>query len=254
MTLYRIGVGFQGIEKPLLGQHVTARGLHGVLYHVLKQRSAQDAAWLHGHDAPKPYNLTPYYDGEEGTLAGIRLNVFNEQSAGILYHSWQQVKQAGRELRLGRQSFYVPETTLIPGPTFSDLSASLPQKEVGLRFLSPTAFRQGPGHLPLPLPANVFRWPFRVWNAYASPDLLIPGDWLDWCRDNVFVTAHRIETAVVAISHKEPPFTGFVGEVQFTAKSSALLYLSLFQGLSHLIAYTGTGHKTTMGMGAVERL
>lgn len=254
MTLYRIGVGFQGIEKPLLGQHVTARGLHGVLYHVLKQRNPQIATWLHGHDSPKPYNMTPYYDGQDGTLAGIRLHAFTEQAAEMLYQSWQRAEQGGQELHLGTQSFYVPQTTLIPGPTFNDLSISPPEKEVGLRFLSPTSFRQGPGHLPLPVPANVFQWPYRVWNVYASPELRIPGDWLDWCRDNVFVTAHRIETAVVAISHKEPSFTGFVGEVQFTAQSSALLYLSLFQGLSHLIGYTGTGHKTTMGMGAVERI
>ena len=47
---------------------------------------------------------------------------------------------------------------------------------------------------------------------------------------------------------------GFVGEVQFEAKDDAALYLSVLQGLARLAPYCGVGRKTTMGMGAVERI
>jgi CRISPR-associated endoribonuclease Cas6 len=98
----------------------------------------------------------------------------------------------------------------------------------------------------------VFQTPFRAWNAFAPKRLLIPSDWRDWCEDDVFVVGHQIQTAAVTISPREPPFAGFVGEVWFEARSDALLYLSLFQGLAQLAAFSGVGHKTTMGMGAVE--
>ena len=254
MSMYRIGLGFQGIGKPLQGSEVTARGLHGVLYHVLKMGDSSGASWLHHHESPKPYNLVPYYAGQNGILAGIRVSALTERSADLMLHSWEKARQLGYELRLGQQSFYVNEIACIPGTTFEMLSTCPPEPVVGLRFLSPTSFQQGPGHIPLPVPGNVFSWPFRVWNAYAPAKLRIPTDWLDWCRDDVFIIEHDIETAAVTVSRKEPPFTGFVGEVWFEAQSKALLYLSLFQGLANLTAYSGVGHKTTMGMGAVERI
>lgn len=252
MTIHQIGIGFHGRPHPLLGRDVTARGLHGVLYTVLRNYDPQGANWLHRHRSPKPYNLTPYYDTESGTLAGIRLGAMTDDAADLLYHAWEEARVSGCELALGRQPFLVSRVTMVPVTTFELLSGSTPAATLGLRFLSPTAFKQGPGHLPLPLPYNVFQTPYRAWNAFAPHRLLIPSDWCDWCADDVFVAEHHIQTAAVTINHREPPFVGFVGEVWFEARSDALLYLSLFQGLGQLAAFSGVGHKTTMGMGAVE--
>ena len=85
--------------------------------------------------------------------------------------------------------------------------------------------------------------------TYAPSRLSIPGDWLDCCRQGIFVKAHRIETAEITIVHNLPPFIGFVGDVLFKAKSNSLLYQSLPQGLAGLTAFFGMGHKITMGMG-----
>lgn len=250
--MHQIGIGFAGKNNRVLrGDQVTSRGLHGVLFHVLQQYDPKGASWLHQHKAPKPYSLAPYYDIETAALAGIRLNALTEQAAELLYHSWEAIRRYGRSLQLGNQSFNVTGLTLIPGPTFETLAASPPETEVKLQFLSPTAFKQGAGFLPLPLPANVFRGPFLVWQKYAPTSLKPPGDWLDWCAERVYVTDLQIETVTVSLSRQAPAFRGFVGQVAFTAQSDALLYLSLWQGVSGLAPYTGIGYKTTMGMGTV---
>jgi CRISPR-associated endoribonuclease Cas6 len=252
--MIQIGVGFQPTNAPLDGNHVTAQGLHGVLFHVLQQADARGATWLHKHPAPKPYTLTPYYDTEAGALAGIRLTAVSEPAARLLSAAWQAARRDRWPLRIGPLPFTVRDVAVIPGDAFETLITAPPEPRVGLRFLSPTAFRQGPGHLPLPLPRNVFGGPWRVWNRYAPTTLSLPADWLEWCDAVVFVVSHAIQTAAVTISPREPPFVGFVGDVYFEARSDALLYLSTLQALARLAPYCGVGHKTTMGMGAVETL
>ncbi len=41
-----------------------------------------------------------------------------------------------------------------------------------------------------------------AWNCYAPELLLIADDWLTWCADNVFVTAHEIQTVQVTLGRQ----------------------------------------------------
>ena len=252
MTMCHIMVGFEGHNGRLDGSLVTARGLHGCLYTVLKEHNANEAGWLHAHSSPKPYSMAPYYR-DDGQLMGLRMAAIGERAAALLVMGWRQAQQSGQLLHLGPQALTVRAVEWMPGPGFAQFAGSPAGREVGLRFLSPTTFRQGPGELPLPLPGNVFSWPLRVWQAYAPPVLTVPGDWLDWCKRDVFVTGHRIETAVISLS-KTVNLTGFVGEVNFRARAGHTDYLYIWQAISDLAAFCGIGYKTTMGMGAVERI
>ena len=250
--MHHIMVGFQATRGALDGNRVTARGLHGCLYHVLQQFDPAETTWLHTHSTPKPYSLAPYYT-PDGQLLGLRMATITDRASTLVLQSWQMARQAGYTLRLGPQTFVVSGLESVPGAGFMEIADSNSSGQVGLRFLSPTAFRQGPGALPLPLPANVFSWPLRVWQTYAPAVLELPSDWLEWCANDVFVTYHDIQTAEVALD-KKVAFTGFVGEVIFTAYSNAPAYLYAWQALADLATFCGVGHKTTMGMGAVERL
>lgn len=234
------------------GNHITGRGLHGLLFNVLQQVNPAEAAWLHHHESPKPFSLVPLYT-EEGALAGMRLSAVTERAGILFLEAWQTMKEQGELLRLGRyQTFTASSITSTAGPSFQALAQSRPESTMSLHFLSPTAFKQGPGHLPLPVPANVFSWPWRVWQAFAPAALTLGDSWPDWCEANVFVCRHRIETVEVPISQQER-FTGFVGTVEFEAMDGTEAYLRVWQALGSLATFCGVGHKTTMGMGAVER-
>lgn len=243
---------FIPLDEPLHGRTIYARGLHGFLFNVTGQTDRQESDWLHHHPTPRPFTLVPLYS-EDGYLAGLRVSALTDRAATLFQRTGEWFQNTERPCHLGGREFIINETHTVPGPSWAQLALSQPAQQIGLRFTSPTAFKQGPRHLPLPLPANVFSGPVRIWETFAPPMMTLPPGWLEWCGQNVFVTQHRIETATVTIDKNER-FTGFVGEVWFEAHRGDDLALRAWQALADLAAFCGVGHKTTMGMGAVERL
>jgi CRISPR-associated endoribonuclease Cas6 len=246
--MYHVTVTFQPTEAPLDGRYVTAKGLHGLLFKALQQADPTETDWLHDHAAPKPFSLAPLY-ADGGTLAGVRLGAVSPRAAQLFVRAWEWQRQRRRTHRLGPQPFQVDDITCVAGPTWADLAAARPVRRVTLDFLSPTTFKQGPGHLPLPVPVNVFGWPWRVWQAYGPP-IELPEDWLEWCRRDLFVVEHQLETVLIQLN-RDDVLSGFVGRVVFETRRGTREQLGLLHALAWLAGYSGVGHKTTMGMGAV---
>ncbi len=248
--MHHITLTFTPVRQPINGRSVTARGLHGMLFNILQQADKPESDWLHQHGAPRPFSFVPLYT-DDGILAGMRLAAIDERTATLFIRTGEWFQKQGHICHLAGQEFVIDEARHAPGPSWQQLAYSQPTRQMGLRFISPTAFKQGPGHLTLPLPGNVFGSPVRIWQAFAPPMMRLPDGWLDWCRRDLFVTRHNIETATVNISKREK-FTGFVGEVWLDAHRGGEAEMSAWQALGELAAFCGVGHKTTMGMGAVE--
>ncbi|MCP5096099.1 MAG: CRISPR system precrRNA processing endoribonuclease RAMP protein Cas6 [Chloroflexi bacterium] len=243
---------FLAIDQPLNGRYIHTKGLHGFLFNITGQADREESDWLHKHPAPRPFTLVPLYS-EEGHLVGIRLSALTERVAALFQRTGDWFCKTKRPCHLGGQEFLISESRSKPGPNWQQLALTEPGRQVGLRFISPTSFKQGPGYLPLPLPGTVFQSPIRIWKTFAPPMMTIPPEWLAWCKQDVFVVQHNIETIQVQISQKEK-FTGFVGEVWFEAYKGSELNLRAWQALTDLATFCGIGYKTTMGMGAVERI
>lgn len=243
---------FKSLGKPLNGRFIYAKSIHGLLFNITAQAGRTESDWLHNHPTPRPFATVPLYT-DKGILAGVRIAAITERTANLFIRTGEWFQQTERPCQIGKQTFIITEVQAEPRLSWQQLAMSEPIHEIGLRFLSPTAFKQGPGHLPLPLPRNVFGGPTRIWQAFAPPMMPLPHNWLEWCDQDVFVCQHNIETVTVNIM-KQKPFTGFVGDVWFRAKQGEEIYLRAWQALSQLITFCGTGHKATMGMGAVERI
>lgn len=234
------------------GRHIFAKGLHGFLFNITGQADRSESDWLHGSGAPRPFTLVPLYT-EEGQLAGIRLSAITERAATLFQRTGEWFQKTQRPCHIGGHEFFISECRVTPGPGWQQLALSQPAKSMGFHFVSPTAFKQGPGWLLFPLPGNVFGSAVRIWEAFAPPMMVLPNDWLDWCTQAVFVVRHNIETVQVAINQKEM-FTGFVGEAWFEATRADEMQLRAWQALGRLAAFVGVGHKATMGMGAIEQI
>jgi CRISPR-associated endoribonuclease Cas6 len=243
---------FSPIDQPLNGRFIHAKGLHGFLFNITGQTDREESDWLHQHPTPRPFTLVPLYS-VEGHLVGMRISALTEQAASLFQRTGDWFTKTRRRCHLGGQEFIISETRCTPGPNWQQLALTEPGNQVGLRFISPTSFRQGPGHLPLPLPGNVFQSPIRIWEAFGPPMMMLPPGWIDWCNRDIFVMQHNIETVQVNIDQKEQ-FIGFVGEVWFEAYRGSEMNLRAWQALADLSTFCGIGHKTTMGMGAVERI
>ncbi len=250
--MHTITYTFTPLREPVNGRSVHARGLHGFLFNITGQADRQESDWLHQHATPRPFTLVPLYN-DAGYLAGIRLSALTDRAAALFQRTGDWFRKTERPCHLGGQEFVISDVHTVPGPGWAQLALSRPGRQVGLRFVSPTAFKQGPRHLPLPLPVNVFSGPLRIWEVFAPPMLRLPDGWLEWCSRDVFVTGHRIETVTIAIDQQER-FTGFVGEVWFEAHQGEEVNLCAWQALADLATFCGVGHKTPMGMGAVERI
>ena len=194
--------------------------------------------------------MAPLYTAD-GHLAALRYGAMNEPAADILYRSWNHAQRTQTPYTLGHdQTFTVAELEAAPDTDFWVLANLPPVQTLTLNFLSPTGFKQGDGHLLFPLPRNVFASPLRLWRTYAPAELAIPDDWLEWAAERIFVTDHQLHTAEVTLRPQQT-FTGFVGRATFTAKSRHDRYQRIWHALAHLAQFSGVGHKTTMGMGAV---
>ncbi len=250
--MHHIIFTFAPIREPINGRFVTARGIHGMLFNILAQADREESNWLHKHGAPRPFSFVPLYS-DEGHLAGMRLAAITERAATLFIRTGEWFQKEEHPCHLGGQEFIIQEVTQAPGLNWQQLAYSQPVKQVGLRFISPTAFKQGPGYLRFPLSGNVFASPVRIWEAFAPPMMSLSKDWLEWCRRDIFVTRHQIETVSVNI-RKQQSFIGFVGEAWFEAHRGDDQQLRTWQALAELATFCGVGYKTTMGMGAVERV
>ncbi len=255
--MHHITFTFAPIHEPINGRFVTALSIHGMLFNILAQADRAESDWLHQHDSPRPFSFVPLYTNE-GHMAGMRLAAITERVATLLIRTGEWFQKEKRPCHLNGQEFVIQEVTQTPGLSWQQLAYSQPVQKIGLRFISPTAFKQGPGYLRFPLSGNVFASPVRIWKAFAPPMMSLPDDWLEWCRLNVFVTRHQIETVSVKI-RKQQPFIGFVGEAWFEAHRRDAhrgddQQLRTWQALAELATFCGVGYKTTMGMGAVERM
>lgn len=239
-------------DSPLHGRHIYAKSLHGFLFNITGQTDREESDWLHQTGSPRPFTFVPLYT-EDGLLAGIRISAITERTVTLFQRTGEWFCRTKRLCQIGGREFFISDCRTTPGPSWQQLALSQPTKKLGLRFVSPTAFKQGPGWLPFPLPSNVFGSAVRIWEAFAPPMMMLPSGWMEWCTKDVFVIQHSIETVQVTISQKEE-FTGFVGEVWYEAVQGEEIQLRAWHALSSLAVFVGVGHKATMGMGAIEKL
>lgn len=250
--MYTITYLFTPLRQPLYGRQIYAKSLHGLLFNITGQADRAESDWLHATNSPRPFTLVPLYN-DAGHLAGIRIAAITERAAVLFRRTGEWFCQTERPCHLNGQEFIISDCRPTPGPGWQQLAHSSPANIMGLRFVSPTAFKQGPGWLLFPMPGNVFGSAVRIWEAFAPPMMTLPSGWLDWCANDIFVTQHNIETVKVSISQKEW-FTGFVGEVWYKANRGDEMNLRAWQALGMLASFVGVGHKSTMGMGALEQI
>lgn len=191
----------------------------------------------------------------------LRLTTLSFQVHEALSAALYQRLAARGNLTLGGSEFQLLDVFSEPNPerhslgqiaTYGDLlKAASPSDGVGLRFLSPTTFRQSGRNLPLPLPAQVFEGLARRWTFFSPVPLPAPVD--DSFLPDLVVSSATLSTRF----WHYPDYTlcGSVGWCTYRLlgkhtdeERSALALLADFA------FFAGVGYKTTMGMGQCRRM
>jgi CRISPR-associated endoribonuclease Cas6 len=176
-------------------------------------------------------------------------------------------------LRLGRSMLAVSRVMTTPESgepwagfaRFDELLARASEHETTwhIQFVTPTAFKTGDAAMPLPVPRLCFQSWLNSWDEHAPlpffQDKLMRraflADVVEW---GVSVTYDhlRLVQAPLYFDGARTREQGFVGTCRFTAKSSKItpVHRKILATLAAYSYYTGTGRKTTMGMGLTRRL
>ncbi len=235
---------------------------HGALFTLLGGLHPDLAAAVHDDANPKPFSLSPIWaEGRvpagdvfpPGTALAIRVGLLADDlerafMAALLSRP-APVPLGGGQM-LTQQVAASPLPGLPVQPSWSQLvCAPAPaQPRLTLRFVSPTAFKQGNVYLPLPVPDLLVNSLVDRWQANTSVPL--PGVPAALARD-LAVSHHRIATGKA--SFRGYGVVGFTGEVTFALPTnSAPEQGQLLQTLGRLAYFGGVGYKSSMGLGTVE--
>lgn len=228
------------------------RALHATLMNWLELGDPAVARAVHDHMQPKPFTLSSLYPHGEGRLA-FRITLLRDDLWAILgagTTAAHEVNVVGHLLPI------VHERIEIDHRPYEALVAEAGREtRLTLRFLSPTSFKAGPMHYPLPDPHAVFRSYLSRWNAFAPRPLQINVSLLDVVDAHVAVARYRTQTEIVDLGPGR--LVGFVGTVSYQVLRSRLLGDDVMRSLNVLADYArfcGTGHKTTQGLGQTHRL
>lgn len=221
---------------------------------------------VHDGDGPKPLTCSGLLGAppngllSPGHVYAVRLTALSAEVAAALTAAFLDTPPA--ELDLDGHRLRVVETLCDPDrdgwtgqADFTALAAQhLAQsgeqgRSVTLEFASPTTFKSGRVHVPVPLPHLVFGSLVERWNAF-SPVALSP-DVRRFGAEMVALSRYQLRSA--AVGHKgEGLRVGGVGRATYTALSGDRYWLGLLHLLAAFALYSGVGSQTTTGMGQVR--
>lgn len=255
------------------------RAAHALLLHAIEQVDPALSASLHGEtlseegtvsDPPAPKsglrpvtasNLVGRFQHGELDLNGVytlRFTAFEPAAAAALHHSAQAgVLAPGQAIELDYLPFQI-ESAHTGTATYHELAASRlvpgeqpPPRRIALKFASPTTFKSGGKHVPVPLPDLVFGSLLERWNAFAP--IAFPAEVRRYAAECLAISRYALSTRAI-------PLKGFalrvgaVGEATYTSLNYDRYWMSVLSALAAFAAYAGVGAGTAMGLGQVKEI
>ena len=246
-----------------------AKGLHAWFLNQVLKKDPELSQYLHDGQSEKPFTISRLF----GEIAESENQII--LSEGKTYHWYlsalsQPVVKWFRHWLHNLPKFIIlsfkqpsgstfPEKIYLsiksveialPPTTYSHLFKTISKRKIALSFLSTTSFRSKGNHYPLPAPDKLFHSYLRRWNHFA-PNKFDQDLFLTWVESNVIITRHQLDSTRVS-GGKRGLVTGFVGAIELDLVKSASdnpEFVKLYQALGQLAPYSGTGHKTTFGLG-----
>ncbi len=257
-------------EQDILLPFHAGRAVHAsILAHIAGVDAALAAA-LHVDDGPKPLTCSDIMGGRSGAegrvlKAGegcaLRVTGLTEPVSAALVTALLAQPPATWEVAdctLRVVGAYCDGT--VDGwsgrTTYEALAAAQltrmerPERQVTLDFYTPTTFKSGDMHMPVPLPELVFGSLVDRWNAF-SPIRLSP-EVRRFGEEMVAISRYKLESRSVAFKAGSQRVGG-VGRVTYRALGGDRYWLGVLQMMADFAFYSGVGALTTAGFGLTRR-
>lgn len=224
---------------------------------------------MHDTDGAKPFTVSPLQgkfvrEGDRIRLSSnsnytLRLTILDETVFSTFLGSLLQ-KASSAEVRLQSSVFQVVQIATTPAASpwarcqdwRQICEQARPDKRIKLQFISPTAFRSGgKRNVLFPQPALVFGSYLNRWNALSPVKLSLSV--LDSLDAHIILAQYRLETRILHFNNYQE--TGFEGFCDYIIDDGTPEEdVAALNALADFAFYSGTGAKTTMGMGQTRRI
>lgn len=254
------------------------RAAHKLLLDVVESYDPPLAHSLHEPDANaaggntiRPFTVStllgrfPHGALDTQATYHLRFTALNQEIAAMLQQAAQDGRlAAGREIELDYHPFQVQAATAdaanageapsswAAATTYSELSAALllsktpTPRRVTLHFASPTTFKNGGRHVPVPLPELVFGSLLERWNTFAP--ITFPPEARRFAAECLALSRYKLSTRAAAFKGNSLR-VGAVGEASYTATNYDRYWMSVIGVLAAFALFAGVGAGTSMGLG-----
>jgi len=254
-------------QKPVLPLW-WGRAAHALLLNVIRQKDDVLADRLHDSDSgPRPFTVStlmgrfPHGELDPQTTYTLRFTAVSDEIAAPIFAAAQPGCALAPEavVELDYLPFQVTAACWdgashpwAAATTYQELSAPylLAQvtapRHVTLDFTSPTTFKSGGMHIPIPLPELVFGSLLEKWNTFAP--IAFPPETRRYAAECLAISRYKIESRSVRVKGQALRM-GAIGRVTYTSLNYDRYWMSLVQVLAEFALFAGVGAGTTMGLG-----
>ncbi len=259
---YSVVLTLQAISSGQITSFVGQK-IHGWLFSLLKKADANLAPALHASVPNKAFTVSSFLGRKlnstleinEGELYKIRLTFLNDNVFQAISGEIYELLARAIPIQLERVKFIINLLTVDPEDPWSGftteeelLESVNENREIALKFYTPTCFRIGDLHLREPEPEKIFTSLLCKWNTHCS--FKFDENLRDKFKEIVILESDIIQKRV-QFSHFY--IQGFVGSVKYKLPEIPSV-IKTANILANFAFYSGVGYKTTMGLGQVKRL
>ena len=220
--------------------------LRGWLYHALTPKFPN----IHGQSPIRPFSIA--FGRQDKDTSWARFAFLNDEMARYLTNELWQLR--GRALKFGNKKTTVIEVFEYGHPfagkkNWQKLLDCAPNSDLALEFITPTLFKKGDLHYPVPVPERILESLIRHWNAFApEPITKSMKDALLQKATFRFLKAYTTTTQ----AHTLTP--GFVGRATLHLPKATEEEARWLSRLGELAFFSGVGAKTTIGFGLTRKV
>jgi CRISPR-associated endoribonuclease Cas6 len=261
-VLLKLTADGDAVISPTQGHHA-----YGLFLALIRRSSVSMADELHASDSVKPFTISPLQGKFQRASKNLKIIGGHEYSIRLTFlkedvfaHFMDAaLRAASQPLRLESAIFHIDHVVLHHGDSpfcrhqsYEELfTESASERKVRLQFLSPTAFRSGgKRNVLFPEASLAFGSYLSRWQHFSPVKVSEPtAEFLE----SIIVARYKLNTHILHFNSYQE--TGFEGECTFELPAdSDEDSVKTINALADFAFYSGTGAKTTMGMGQTRRI
>lgn len=229
-----------------LPENILPRHLGSVLHGwIMEQLSNETAEALHHNYAYSPLKQRIYYDNDVVNWEIVSLNEqLTQELMGVLSTcSSMYLRYYDKEIKIGSVQF---ESINIPDIINSYLNEDKLNKFIKIKVRTPMSFKSNKQYLIFPDEKKFFRSIMLQFDSFFSEYQMYDRDTLDFLEKNVRIVNYNMKSTRFHLEKVKIP--SFIGEIVFKVDGPKP-FLQLIHFLLKFGEYTGSGIKTSLGMG-----